>query len=387
MTAQDNFPVPLLDLKRQFAALRDAIDARLSSAMAHQEWILGPEVREFESMFAKLLKVEHAIGTSSGTEALLIALRALALEHTSSEYWTTQDEVVTTAFSFTATGDTILRAGATPVFLDVDPLTCNMNLDLLEEYVTRTPHVRAIVVVHLYGRPIDMERVARIAAPRRIHVIEDVAQACGAKSGIHQCGGMGTVGAFSFFPSKNLGAFGDAGLVSTNDGKLAETARMLCRHGGKDKYNVEYVGYNARLDTLQAAILLAKLPFLADFNKRRRAIADMYTQGFAGLRGVETPPDEEGHVYHQYTIRVLHGRRDEYKSFLDTHRIGSAVYYPVPLHLMKVFHDRSKIPFACPEAERAAREVLSIPIEPLLDPWEVERVITVTRQFFHSECR
>lgn len=376
--------MPLLDLKREFALIQDSINARLAAAMAHQEWILGPEVREFEREFSQLLNVEHAIGTSSGTEALLLALRALALKHTKAEYWSREDEVVTTSFSFTATGDTVLRAGATPVFLDIDPLTYNIDLDLLERYVAQSARIRAIVVVHLFGRSVDMDRVNRIAAPRGIHVIEDVAQACGARWGDHQCGTMGTVGAFSFFPSKNLGAFGDAGLVTTNDAELADLTRMLCRHGGKDKYDVQHIGYNARLDTLQAAILLAKLPFLGEFNRKRRSIAERYSGALGDIAGIETPRHNDGHVYHQYTIRVGNGQRDAYKRFLDTNNIGSAVYYPVPLHLMKVFHERSIVPSACPEAERAAREVVSLPIEPLLEPGEVERVISVTRDFFTS---
>jgi dTDP-4-amino-4,6-dideoxygalactose transaminase len=384
MNSQTPAHVPLLDLKREFAALQHSINARLTAAMAHQEWILGPEVREFEGEFGKMLKVEHAIGTSSGTEALLLALRALALKQTNEEYWTKHDEVVTTSFSFTATGDTILRAGATPVFLDIDPLTYNIDLDLLEKYVTVSSRVRALVIVHLFGRSVDMDRVKRIAASRNIPIVEDVAQACGSRWGEQQCGAMGTVGAFSFFPSKNLGAFGDAGLVTTNDSELAELIRMLCRHGGKDKYDVQHIGYNARLDTLQAAILLGKLPFLADFNSRRRGIASRYSSALGGLSGIETPPDEQGHVYHQYTIRVHNELRDPFKRFLDTNQIGSAVYYPVPLHRMRVFDGRSIVPAPCPEAERAAREVLSLPIEPLLEPWEIERVLSLTRAFFQS---
>jgi dTDP-4-amino-4,6-dideoxygalactose transaminase len=382
MPSQKNGPVPLLDLKREFSFLRDAINSRLALAMDHQEWILGPEVREFERAFANLTKVEYAVGTSSGTEALLIALRALALKHTNAEYWEKRDEVVTTSFSFTATGDTIIRAGATPVFLDIDPLTCNVNLDLLEEYVSRSPHVRAIVIVHLFGRPIDMERVRRIATSRNIHVVEDVAQACGASQKGQPCGGIGAVGAFSFFPSKNLGAFGDAGLVVTNDVETENLVRMLCRHGGKDKYDARHIGYNARLDTLQAAVLLAKLPFLSEFNARRRSIARRYTDGLTGLVGLEAPPDDEGHVYHQYTIRVHGERRDEFRAFLADQGVGTAVYYPVPLHLMRVFESRSIVPSPCREAERAAREVLSLPIEPLLEDWEVEKVISLSRMFF-----
>ena len=191
------------------------------------------------------------------------------------------------------------------------------------------------------------------------------------------------MGAFSFFPSKNLGAFGDAGLVTTNNAELAEIIRILCRHGGKDKYDVQHIGYNARLDTLQAAILLGKFPFLADFNCRRRRIAERYSSALGGLSGIETPRDEQGHVYHQYTVRVRNELRDPFKRFLDANKIGSAVYYPVPLHRMKVFEGRSIVPAPCPEAERAAREVLSLPIEPLLEPWEIERVLSLTQEFFH----
>jgi UDP-2-acetamido-2-deoxy-ribo-hexuluronate aminotransferase len=375
--------VPLLDLKREYQFLKLAIDAALQRILEHQTWILGPEVAKFERAFGANVGAKHVIGVSSGTEALVLALRALSLHKIGEEYWTPDDRVVTTAFSFTATGDAIIRARATPVFLDIDPCTCNLDLNLLEAYLKKDSRVRAVIGVHLYGQSLDLERLHKMLSSRGIALIEDVAQACGSVSGGSHCGTVGDLGAFSFFPSKNLGAFGDAGGVTTNNDELAELVRILTKHGGKDKYDVQHIGYNARLDTMQAAILLAKLPVLAEFNSRRRLIARRYNEALSDLRGLTTPAtDGVQHVYHQYTVRVKDGRRDEFKAFLDKEKIGCMVYYPVPLPRMKLFVGYSLVPNPCLEAEKASGEVLSLPIEPLLTAEEVERVVSVVRSFF-----
>jgi UDP-2-acetamido-2-deoxy-ribo-hexuluronate aminotransferase len=376
-------PVPLLDLRREYVFMKEAIDAALNKILTHQTWILGPEVEAFEKLFCDFNGSKYGIGTSSGTEALLLALRALALMDSGDEYWSERDEVVTTAFSFTATGDTILRSRATPVFLDVDPCTFNIDLEKLDDYLASSNgRVRAVIAVHLYGRSIDQDKLRAVVNRHGVRLIEDVAQACGSSWNGRRCGAVGDIGAFSFFPSKNLGAFGDAGMVTTDDPDLAHYVRILTKHGGKDKYDVQHIGYNARLDTIQAAVLLAKLPYLNMLNTKRQAIAAAYNKALQDVPDIVTPGESgEHHCYHQYTIRVLHGRRDALKAHLDKHNIASMVYYPVPMSSMRVFSGRAKIPAPCMEAERAASEVLSLPIEPLLTEDEISRVITAVRGF------
>ncbi len=385
MDAKTKKCVPILDLQREYRFLREAIDSRVKQAFEHQTWILGPEVAEFEQEFARYINVPFAVGTSSGTEALLLALRALALAQKGEEYWSADDEIVTTSLSFTATGDTILRARATPVFLDIDPRTFNIDLDQLERYLNLSSRVKAVVVVHLYGQCVDMTRLNELLSSRGIPLIEDIAQACGAGWQGIRCGALGDIGAFSFFPSKNLGAFGDAGMVTTSNPKLAELMRILTKHGGKDKYDVQHIGYNARLDTLQAAILLAKLPYLELFNKKRQQIAKFYSQELKNISLISVPSEEGcNHVYHQYTIRVANGLRDPLKQYLESRGVSTMVYYPVPLPCMKVFAGTSRVPFSYEKAQQAALEVLSLPIEPLLEQDELELVVTSIRDFFSA---
>ncbi len=377
--------IPLLDLKREYQFLKEGIEKALAVIMDHQTWILGPEVKEFEDTFGREVGASHVIGVSSGTEALVLALRALALQRTGNEYWEPEDRIVTTAFSFTATGDAIIRSRATPVFLDVDPYTCNLDVDTLETYLDQDSHVKAVIGVHLYGQSLNLSRLSEMLRRRNIALIEDVAQACGAMSEKKLCGTVGELGAFSFFPSKNLGAFGDAGAVTTDNQELADIVRILTKHGGKDKYDVEHIGYNARLDTIQAAILLAKLPALKEFTQRRRSIARRYNEAFAGLPGLATPmTDGPNHVYHQYTVRVAEGRREELRAHLESDGIGSMVYYPVPLPRMKLFKRYAIVPQLCINADKAASEVLSLPIEPLLENDEIDHVIESVCRFFRQ---
>ena len=299
--------VPMLDLGREYAYMKAEIDAAIRACLDHQRWILGPEVARFEQAAADYLGVAHCVGASSGTDALVLSLRAVAIKKKGKEYFDRTDAVITTPFTFTATGDAILRAGATPLFADIDPATFNIDPAGIEACLANTPphlSVVGILPVHLYGRPCPMEEIASIAPERGLFVLEDAAQGFGATCGGRKCGAIGDAGAFSFFPSKNLGAFGDAGLVATNDANLAGIVRMLIKHGGRDKYNVEHVGYNARMDTLQAAVLLAKLPHIDDFNARRRLLAAFYESRLRDLPRIVLPSGESGHVYHQYTIRV-----------------------------------------------------------------------------------
>lgn len=364
--------LPMLDLRREYRHMKPAIDARIAAALEHQTWIMGPEVKELEARIAGFIGTAHAVGCASGTDALVLALRALCLKLRGEEYFRREDEVITTAFTFTATGDAIIRAGATPVLVDIDPATFNINPEKVAAALT--PRTVGIVPVHLYGRACPMPELKTIADRQQLFIVEDCAQSFGAAVGGRRCGAWGNAGAFSFFPSKNLGGFGDGGMVTTDDAELAGFVDVLRRHGGRDKYNVDLLGYNSRLDTLQAAVLLAKLDYIDDFTRRRQAVARRYTEEFAGVPGIVAPPvvTDSSHVFHQYTIR--HPDRDRLAAALGSRGIATMVYYPVPLHGMKVFSERCLPGCRLTEAERAAAEVLSLPIEPLLEPEEVDRV-------------
>jgi len=367
--------IPMLDLKREYEYMRKDIDLAIERTLNHQRWIQGPEVAEFEKKVASYVGTRYAIGVGSGTDALLLSLRALAIKRKNKEYFDREDEIITTPFTFTATGDTILRAGATPVFVDIDPVTFTINPWRIKEAITEK--TLGIVPVHLYGLPCNMDEIIEIARKNDLFVVEDVAQAFGGKWKENILGSLGDAGVFSFFPSKNLGGFGDAGMVTTDDEEIANLIRMLGKHGGKDKYNADHIGYNSRLDTFQAAVLLAKFRYIEEFNQRRRKIAEFYNTHLRALSWLEVPEEIEGtrHVYHQYTLRVLRGKRDIFREYLNFQGISSMVYYPVPLHRMKLFRGRCKVVGELKEAEKASKEVLSIPIEPLFEEGEISRVV------------
>jgi len=373
--------VPLLDLKRQYAHMKVEIDDAIARVLEHQQWILGPEVAEFEAAMARYLGVLHAVGVASGTDALVLALRALALQRKGKEFFDRDDEIITTPFTFVATADAILHAGATPVFADIDPATFNIDPQRVEAAVT--PKTVGIIPVHLYGQPCEMERILDTARRHGLFVLEDVAQALGAEYRDRKAGSIGDIAAFSFFPSKNLAAFGDAGLVATADDGLAEWVRRLRKHGGKDKYNVDVLGYNSRLDTLQAAILLARLPHLDDFNCRRRQLARTYSESLNDCRGICVPMEarDRTHVFHQYTLRISGVRREALQIHLKRCGIDTAVYYPVPLHRMRLLEGRCRSNGILREAELASSEVFSIPIEPLIAESEFEYVISSVKEF------
>lgn len=374
--------VPMLDLKREYDYMKSDIDAALHKCLEHQHWILGPEVKSFESAVSGYLSVKHCVGVSSGTEALVLALRALAIQKTGKEYFDRSQEIITTPFTFTATGDAILRSGATPVFVDIDPRTLNIDPKGVQSYLDSPggKNVVGLIPVHLYGRACAMDEITSIAQSHRLFVVEDVAQAFGASWQGKKLGSLGSAAAFSFFPSKNLGGFGDGGMVATEDEELAGLTRMLLKHGGRDKYNVEHIGYNARLDTLQAAVLLAKLKYLDELNQKRRRIAEIYNAGLKGLGAVTLPDQVDGHVFHQYTIRVPLGHRDEIQAALLGEGIQTMVYYPFPLHQMKVFSGRSRSWGELNQALTASRCVISLPIEPLQDLSCTQTVIGAVRR-------
>jgi dTDP-4-amino-4,6-dideoxygalactose transaminase len=377
--------IPMLDLKREYDYMKSDIDSAIGRCLEHQHWIWGPEVKELEERVAEHLGARHCIGVSSGTDALLLSLRSLVLKMRRKEYFEREDKIITTPFTFTATGDAILRAGATPVFVDIDPKTYNIDPQRIRKYLERRPeNVVGILPVHLYGQSCLMDDIMDIAHEHGLFVVEDVAQAFGASWRGKKLGSLGSTGTFSFFPSKNLGGFGDGGMVSTNDDEIENFVRMLIKHGGKDKYNVGHVGYNARIDTLQAAVLLAKLNYIEEFNERRRMVAQTYTEQLNGLDLIVPPAppadDSAHHVYHQYTVRILEGKRGAVQDYLRSKGIDSAVYYPVPLHKMSLFDGLHKSLGSLAESERASQEVLSLPIEPLQERATVERTAAALRE-------
>ena len=384
--------IPILDLGPEIEQHWDAFNEAFQRVLRSGRFIGGPEVQAFEAECAAYLGVEHAIGLNSGTDALVIALRALNIGP--------GDEVITTPFTFFATPEAISLVGATPVFVDVDPQTFNIDPALIEAAITE--RTRALMPVHLYGQPAAMTQIMEIAQRHDLRVIEDCAQSFGARyrgdctgcQGDHcsdalrhqldgqMTGTMGDFGTYSFFPSKNLGAFGDGGMLVTNDAELAETAVKLRAHGGKHKYHNEMLGYNSRLDSLHAALLRVKLPHIDASNEARRAVAQRYTDALADVEGIIPPEVTDGHVFHQYTIRVLDGRRDELAEALEQAGIQTMVYYPVPCHRLPVYEQEGWGPF--PVADELAEEVLSLPIGPSVRSEQQEYVI---REFLSSLLR
>jgi dTDP-4-amino-4,6-dideoxygalactose transaminase len=341
--------VPLVDLTRQYEEVRTEAERAVLRVLADGRYILGPEVEAFEREFAEYIGVSQATGVASGTDALYLILKALGVGP--------GDDVLTTAFSFIATADCIANCGARPVFADIDPHTFNIDPGSAAERLT--PRTRAIVVVHLYGQPADMTELMELAGERGIPLIEDCAQCHGASYTGRRAGSLGAASAFSFFPTKPLGAAGDGGVVCTDDGKLAEAVRVLRAHGSRRKYHCDLIGVNSRLDALQAALLRIKLKRLDEWNRERREIARFYD---SRLEGPVIPVVAEGrdHVYHQYTVRAA--ERDRLQRELARVGIGSNVYYPQPLHLQPCFAHLGYREGDLPESEKASREVLSLPM-------------------------
>jgi dTDP-4-amino-4,6-dideoxygalactose transaminase len=403
--------VPILDLTRQYETIKPEIDAAVANVLASGRFILGPEVKAFEEEVAAYCGVKHSIGVASGTDALLLSLRALGVGP--------GDKVIIPSFTFFATAGVVHNVGATPVFADIDPKTFNLDpadvRRILESSPTNPTNptnsmnpinssvVKAIIPVHLYGQMADMDEIMAIAKEYNIAVVEDAAQAIGAeyRSGVHsspphelhepnkpyephepnervfRAGSIGDLGCFSFFPTKNLGAYGDGGMIVTNDDALAERVRILRVHGSKPKYYHRMVGVNSRLDALQAAILRVKLPHLHEWTAARQRVAARYDELFQDVQGIEIPyraPDRS-HIFHQYTIRVLDGRRDELRDFLKEQGIGTFIYYPLPLHLQECFQELGYREDDLPQSELASQEVLSLPVFPELTEAEQDYVI------------
>ena len=375
--------IPLCDLQQQYLSLKDPIDEAMQRVALDCHYILGPNVRALEHEIAQYCDCEYGIGVANGTDALHLALRALDIGP--------GDEVITTPFTFVATTEAIGIVGATPVFVDIDTRTFNIDPDLIESAITR--RTRVILPVHLYGQPCDMDRIVAIADKHGLHIVEDCAQAIGATYLGRKMGSFGAAGCLSFFPSKNLGCFGDGGMVVTNDQQLYERIEVLRRHGGKLKYHHEELGLNSRLDELQATVLRVKFPHLEQWNHLRRQHALYYNNQLATAGVVQLPheladgppcvPRDDTadtsirHVYHQYTIQVP--QRDRVAKRLSEAQIGNAVYYPVPLHLQRVHAHLGHRPGSFPEAESAAQRCLSLPMFPELTSRQQDEVIVQLR--------
>ena len=360
--------ISILDLRRQYQQLKAEVEPKVLSVMEKGSFILGAEVQQFETEVAEYLGAKHTLGVASGTDALYIALRALDIG--------TGDEVITTAFSYIATSEAIVRTGATPVFVEIDPTTFNLDLSNIEEKIT--PKTKAILPVHLYGQPVNMDLLCEIAQKHHLSIVEDCAQAMGAEWNGQKVGNFGDVGCFSFFPTKNLGCYGDGGLVTCNSPQLADMMKKLRAHGSSTKYNHELPGgVNSRLDEVQAAILRIKLPYLESWNTARREVAHTYAQLLSKVSGVQVPQAVDGgaHVFHQYTIRLDENiKRDAVQEFLMAHGIQSMIYYPIPLHLQGAHASLGYQAGDLPVTEAAAKSVLSLPIYPELTREEIEQV-------------
>jgi dTDP-4-amino-4,6-dideoxygalactose transaminase len=383
-TAKTIDSVPLLDLRRQNDLCLGELRAAFERVLASGHFIMGPEVEAFEKECAALLGAKHAIGVSSGTDALLLAFMALGIG--------AGDEVICPSYTFFATAGCVARTGAKPVFVDVRPDTYNMDPALLERAIT--PKTKAIVPVHLFGQVCDMDAILAIAKKKKVALVEDAAQSLSARYKGRAAGTLGEFGCYSFFPSKNLGAFGDAGLLTTQDDALGEKARILRTHGAKPKYYHHFVGANFRIDALQAALLRVKLPRLAGYTKARQQNVERYQKGLAarGLIGREGAPLEfpkvlePDPIWNQLVLRVRgDGRRDALLAHLKEKKVGTEVYYPLPLHLQKCFEHLGQKEGSLPVSERAAKETLAVPVFPELLPEEIDYVIAALVSFFEKK--
>ncbi len=364
--------IPSFDLKRQYQDLKLEIDQVVKDVMEKGQFILGENVSLLESELSVYCGTKYAIGVASGTDALLLSLRALGV--------CPGDEVITTPFTFFATAEVISNLGAKPVFVDIEPDTFNIDVEKVERVITK--NTKVILPVHIFGQMCDMDKILELKEKYNLSVVEDACQAIGAVYRGKKAGSIGDTGCFSFFPTKNLGAFGDGGMIVTSDEKIKDKILMLRNHGSKKKYYHEELGYNSRLDEIQAAILRVKLRYLDSYIKRRQEIASLYNNLLSDVPYVKTPRIKEGHIhtFHQYVIRAE--RRDELQRYLSDNGIGSTVYYPLPLHLQKVYNILGYKLGDFPEAERASKDVLALPMWPELKDEEVRKVVEVIKSFY-----
>jgi dTDP-4-amino-4,6-dideoxygalactose transaminase len=366
--------VPMLDLSEQYASLKEEVLTKMDQVMSSSRFILGENVKTLEADIASYSGVKYGIGVANGSDALHISLQACGVSE--------GDEVITTPFTFFATAGAIARAGATPVFVDIDPVTFNIDPSKIEGAITEK--TKAIIPVHLYGQTADMDPIREIAEKHNLYIVEDAAQAIGATYKGRKTGELGDTACFSFFPTKNLGAYGDAGMVVTNNEDLAEKMRVIRVHGSKPKYYHHVLGYNSRLDELQAAVLNVKFKHLDKWSKLRREHASAYTNLLKSELGdtVTTPVEVEDrfHVFHQYTLRVKD--RDKLQEFLKENGVDSMVYYPLPLHVQPVFKELGYKEGDFPESDKAAKEAISLPMFPELKKEQIEYVVETIAKFY-----
>lgn len=371
--------IQMVDLVGQYEKIKPEVDAALAEVIATATFINGPQVKAFEQELADHLKVKHVIGCANGTDGLQVALMALGLQP--------GDEVITASFTFVATVEVLALLGLVPVFADVLPGT--FNLDPADVARKVTPQTKAIVPVHLFGQSADMDAMLAIAREYDLFVVEDACQSIGADhsgtNGKHKSGTLGDIGVTSFFPSKNLGCYGDGGALFTNDDDLARKIRRVCNHGSEQRYYHEVVGVNSRLDAMQAAILRIKLRHLDSYARARNAAAAAYDQAFTGIPGLTIPErcTFSNHVFHQYTLRVAGGRRDALKQHLEAQGIPSMVYYPVPCHLQHAYNTPHHPEGSLPVTEQLAREVLSLPMSTELDTAQLNHITRAVKSFFN----
>lgn len=358
-------PIPILDLKSQYRSIRSEIKKAVDQVLNNAQFILGENVKKFEDEFAEFCNTKYAVGVGNGTDALYLALRSIGLSK--------EDEVILPVYTFIATAEAVTLNGAKPVFIDINPVTYNIDINKIEEAISKK--TKAIIPVHLYGQPAEMDRIIEIAKKHNLYVIEDCAQAHGAKYKGKKVGGIGDIGCFSFFPGKNLGAYGDAGIITTNNKKLAKRVLMLRNHGRLEKYKHEIEGINSRLDEIQAAILRIKLKYLNKWNELRRKNAKIYNHLFKNIKGIVTPEILEvvESVYHLYVIRVKN--RDDVQKQLREKGILAAVHYPFPLHLQPAYKYLGYKKGDFPEAEKVAKEILSLPMYPELTNNQIKFIV------------
>jgi dTDP-4-amino-4,6-dideoxygalactose transaminase len=366
--------VPFMDLKSEHRALRDDLRVAWEKTIDDAAFVGGAAVDRFEREFAEFCEAKHAVGVGNGTDALILALKALGIGN--------GDEVITAANSFVATAEAIVHCGATPVFVDIDPATYTIDVHHIEEQIT--PRTKAVIPVHLYGQPANMQAILELASKHGLRVIEDAAQAHGARHHGRRAGSMGDAACFSFYPAKNLGACGDAGAVVTNERRIADTVRKLRDHGGLRKYEHDIVGYNSRLDGVQAAVLLVKLRHLEQRNELRRQHADHYNQLLRPVTGVVTPSTANGSlsVHHLYVIRLEKGDRNDLKRYLEETGVQTGIHYPTPIHRTPAFADYCR--YRIPAAERSAANILSLPMYPEITRHQIVYVVQRLREYMQA---
>jgi len=361
--------VPFVDLKRQYDSIKDEVNTKINEVLQNTHFILGENSDAFEKEFANYCGVKYGVGVASGSDALTLNLKALGVNK--------GDEVITVPNTFIATVDAISRNGAKPVFVDIDPETYNIDVAEIEEKIT--DKTKAIIPVHLYGQPADMDEIIKIAKKYDLKIIEDACQAHGAEYKGKKVGSLSDVGCFSFYPAKNLGAYGDGGMVVTNNEQIAERIKMLRNYGQSKKYYHDFIGYNSRLDEIQAAVLRVKLRYLDEWNDKRREHAKLYNDLLENVSGIETPTEKEfvKHVYHLYVIRCKN--RNELQNYLSSKGVSTGIHYPIPVHLQKAYKHLEYKEGDFPITEKYAKEILSLPMFPELTDEEIEVVVGLIR--------